>query len=119
MVPHHTVTLLFRLLIGHALADFSLQNEAMGKYKYKHRKPEPPEGVKPRPVWYYYLTAHALIHGGTVLLATNSPTLGILETATHWIIDYGKTIRLYNIGLDQTLHLLCKLLWVILLTQQV
>lgn len=92
---------LFLLLAGHALADFSLQTEPMAKGKNRHRMTEPPPGAKYQPSWAYWLTAHALIHGATVYLITQSLTLGICETVCHWLIDFFKCENKYGIHADR------------------
>ena len=102
---------LFYLIAGHALADFSLQSDAMAKGKNRHRKTEPPPGATYTPCWPYWLTAHALIHGATVAVITGSVHLGIAETIAHWCIDFGKCENWYGIHIDQALHFLCKATW--------
>lgn len=69
--------------------------------------------------WYYWLTAHAIIHGGAVLLITGSLTLGLLETLIHWFIDFGKCEKWFGIHVDQGLHVACKVLWCVLIWQEV
>lgn len=109
------IQLIFALLVGHAFADFVFQSDSMAKGKNRHRKTEPPPGAVYTPSWMYWLTAHALVHGGTVALITGSVLFGVLETIAHWAIDFGKCENWYGIHVDQTLHLLCKLMWIILL----
>jgi hypothetical protein len=106
------LTLLFKLLIAHAFADFAFQSDAIGKGKNRHNKTEPPPGAKFTPCWIYYLTAHSLIHGGMVYLVTGSALIGILETVAHWIIDFGKCDNRYGVHVDQLLHLTCKFFWI-------
>lgn len=105
------ISLMFWLLCGHALADFALQSDAMAKGKNRHRKTTPPPGATYTPCWYYWLTAHALIHGGMVALITGSVGLGIAETVAHWCIDFGKCENWYGIHSDQYFHLVCKIVW--------
>jgi hypothetical protein len=103
------------LLMGHALADFSLQNEWMAKHKNRHIGPSyiPPGQVK-QTTWPYVLSAHALIHGLMVALITGNPLLGAAETVCHWIIDFGKCESWYGIHLDQSMHVLCKVAWAVM-----
>ena len=61
--------------------------------------------------WYYILLAHAATHGAAVSLATGSTVLGAAEIACHFIIDWLKCERVTNIHVDQFLHLLCKVIW--------
>jgi hypothetical protein len=103
--------LLFWLLVGHAVADFSLQSDSMVRGKNRHRRTEPPPGAKYQPTWYYWLSAHALIHGGAVGLITGFWLLGLAETVAHWIVDFGKCENLYGVHEDQFLHVLAKVAW--------
>jgi len=107
--------MLFLLLVGHAIADFALQSDAMAKGKNRHNKSEPPPGAKPQVCWYYWLTAHALIHGGVVWLVTGLWIFGLMETIAHWLIDFGKCENWYGIHEDQLMHLLCKLFYILIL----
>lgn len=111
--------ILFWLLVGHALADFPLQPEFVAAGKNRHRRPDPskiPPGQKYTPCWPYFLSAHALVHGGAVALATGVWWLGALETAAHWLTDFGKCENWYGVHADQGLHLLAKLGWWAILT---
>lgn len=102
---------LFLLFVGHALADFALQSSDMAKGKNRNRRTEPPPGARYQPTWYYWLSAHGLIHGGMVYLVTGSVLLGALETLAHMAIDFGKCENWYGIHTDQGLHIACKFLW--------
>jgi hypothetical protein len=110
------VTLVFKFLAGHALADFVLQPTSMAVGKNRNRKFDGnPDVEKYRPHWPYWLTAHALIHGGIVWLITGNVFLGFLEAALHWIIDFAKCENWTNIHIDQILHMLCKACYIIIL----
>jgi hypothetical protein len=61
--------------------------------------------------WHYWLTAHALVHGGVVAMLTSNWYLGVLETLCHWLIDFGKCENVYGIHVDQGLHVFCKVCW--------
>lgn len=102
------IIVLFYLLAAHALVDFALQNDAMAINKNRNAKSDLQKHVP----WYYWMISHALMHGGAVVLITNSVILGIAETLCHFIIDYGKCDRLYSIHIDQLLHIICKVIWV-------
>lgn len=102
----------FWLIVAHAVADFSLQGDAMAKFKNRHNRPDKiPAGQKLTPCWMYWLTAHAMEHGGCVALATGSVVLGMCEAAAHWLIDFGKCENWYGPHADQALHVACKCLW--------
>ena len=100
----------FKLLIGHAVADFWAQSEGMRKAK-GWKNDVRSDGYK---VWPYALTAHALIHGGAVYVVTGNPWLGFAEFVCHWLIDYGKCSGFYNTHYDQGMHIGCKVAWTVL-----
>jgi len=101
------ITYFFQLLVAHAIADFVLQHEAMVAGKNRCNKIHDGEGIN-YPPWYYWLSAHALVHGGAVYLVTGSLVLGIVETVLHWFIDFSKIEKWLNFHQDQALHLCCK-----------
>ena len=100
--------LLALLAMGHFLGDFGLQSDRMAAEKCRGQDATLP--------WQWWLTGHAAIHGLIVALLTGVPALGLAEWGAHTLIDYGKCQHRYRIGVDQGLHLLCKLLWVLLLS---
>ncbi len=100
----------FLLLFGHSLADFAFQSSDMVQKKNPHKNKES---------WAYYLTAHAIIHGGLVGFFTGSFLLSLLETVCHWLIDFGKMEGKYTIHADQALHVVCKVVWVVMLMKGV
>jgi hypothetical protein len=53
--------------------------------------------------------------GLIVALITGVPLLGLAEWVLHWLIDWGKCQKRYNLGFDQALHLACKALWITVL----
>ena len=102
-----------QLIMGHALADFALQNSDMARLKNRHNKPtNVPPGQKVIPCWYYFLTSHALIHGGVVWAITGYWYLAIAEIVAHWLIDFVKCENRLNPHTDQLLHIICKIIWV-------
>jgi hypothetical protein len=96
--------ILFLLMAGHALADFSLQTEFMAIGKNRNTE-------LGKDHWFYCLTGHAFIQGGIVLLLTGSLGLGITETILHWIIDFLKCENRISFRTDQFLHIFCKITW--------
>lgn len=103
---------LWWLIVGHAIADFWAQSDALAQMKNRNRpNTRVPPGQAPQTMWPYALTAHALMHGAAVATITGSVTLGVAETVAHWLIDFGKCENWYGIHLDQALHVVCKLLW--------
>ena len=104
--------LFFKLIIGHAIADFWAQSDALARMKNRHRATTPPPGQIPMTVWPYALTAHALMHGAAVWIITGSVWLCVAETVAHWLIDFGKCENWYGIHADQSAHIVCKGVWV-------
>jgi hypothetical protein len=98
---------IFMLLFGHAIADFVLQPDAMGYGKNRNDKIHAKEHSL-FPVWYYWLTAHALVHGGIVYMITGNIWLGVLETVLHWITDFAKNEGWIGMHQDQGIHISCK-----------
>ena len=108
------VVVFFALLIGHSLGDHPLQGEYLALYKNRSNKPGPAiNNGDPSSVWVHCLTAHALIHAGIVWAITSSPILGVIELCLHWIIDFIKGENKITLHVDQTLHLLCKVGYVV------
>lgn len=103
-------TVLFALLIGHALADYPLQGAFLAKAKNRHSD----SGVlfdeknAPKGLWIHALTAHALVHAGTVWLITGTVWLALVELMLHWIIDLSKGEGWTSFTTDQLLHVACK-----------
>jgi hypothetical protein len=103
------IELFFKLLVGHALADFALQSDTMAKGKNRHNKPDYiPDGQKFVSCWFYWMGAHSLIHGGVIYLITGSLFFGIFETIAHFLIDFVKCENKINPNQDQLLHLGCR-----------
>ncbi|MBQ14898.1 MAG: DUF3307 domain-containing protein [Gammaproteobacteria bacterium] len=98
---------LFILFFGHALADFVLQPDAMGYGKNRNDKIHDMEHSL-FPVWYYWLTAHAMVHGGIVYMITDSLLLGVVEVLIHWITDFSKCEGWITMHQDQAVHIGCK-----------
>lgn len=99
--------------------DFALQGDAIASCKCKGSK-HPAAAFVP---WYYWLSCHCILHGLAVTVAIRycgysesiALTFGIIETVVHWIIDYCKCQRWFGIHTDQGLHVLCKVLWWIMI----
>lgn len=106
--------LFFLFLVGHAVCDFVLQSPVMGKGKNRRRQRA--EVQEPDfPAWYFWLSAHALTHGGAVSLVSGSWGLGVLETLLHAAIDHTKCEERITLNQDQALHIACKLGYVLIL----
>jgi len=110
------MTLIFQFLVGHALGDYVFQRDIMARAKCRHAEIHKTAG-KNFPGWYYWLLAHALVHGGTVFLISGNLVLGVVETFLHTMIDFCKCEHWFSIHVDQSLHILCKLVYVWLIYQ--
>ena len=120
------IKLLFIMLMSHCFADTVFQSDRMAKGKNRHKKvdlSQVPKGQKPLNLWGMWLTHHAVIQGGTLSIFLilfgfiNYWWIGIIETITHWIIDFYKCENLYNPYVDQLLHLLIKFVYVIIIVR--
>ena len=106
---HLTVpTLLVYLFCAHFAADYSLQGDTMALQKNRATD----NGLSKAVPWYYWMLAHACIHGALVALITGSPLLGVVEVVLHFLIDDAKCRKQFNIHADQILHLGAKVLYV-------
>ena len=114
MLVHAPLGTLWLLLVfAHALADYPLQGDFLARGKNPHTR-------IPGAPWQILLSAHALIHAGFVALLTGSVTLGMLEWFAHVTIDIVKCEGTFGQGeraftIDQGFHIMCKLVWVILI----
>ena len=115
--PAAALVILFALVIAHAVGDFALQPEFLAVGKNRHAdlsrffgEKDPPAGL-----WLHALGAHSFIHAGAVWLVTGSICLGIIEFALHFVIDFAKCEGRTSFALDQVLHYLCKLGYVVAL----
>ena len=113
------------LLFLHALADFAFQSDVMAKCKNRLRDKERknrwkhgnhkdiiiPEGQKYQLTWYYWLTAHALIHGGLIGFIFGNWIIGFIEVLAHFVIDFLKTHNYTNIHHDQGMHLILRIIY--------
>ena len=111
-------TALFFLLAGHALADYSLQSDSMARGKNRNSVLAPGLVSKYAPRWFHWMAAHALIHGMVVGLIID-PVFGVIETVLHFCIDCGKCDDMYGINVDQTLHIGCKVGYILALVSMV
>ena len=102
----------FALLIAHALFDYPLQGDFLSRNKNRHFKDE---NNNVKGLWIHCLTSHSILHAGSVWLITGSFIIGIMEFVLHWIIDFLKCEGITNFHTDQFLHVLCRILYVIIL----
>ncbi len=100
---------LVMLVLAHFLADYPLQGDFMAKAK---NRSAPIPGVP----WQWVMAAHAFIHAGLVYVITGGWLFLIVEFFLHFLIDDLKCKRELSFGADQFLHLMCKLLYALLIT---
>lgn len=99
-----TALMMFLMLLGaHWVCDYPLQGDFLATAKQKG------------PLRVYHLTAHAGIHGAAVALVTGSLWLGLAEWLAHALIDEMKVKGRTSFAVDQSLHIACKALWLLLL----
>lgn len=96
------------LLVGHAVADFALQNDFMAVAK-NHNTPVG------KLFWPYALGSHALIHGAFVVLVTGYVWMGVAEAICHALIDRVKCNEKIDLHTDQFFHFICKFVWALIL----
>src|ERR1700674_1479062 len=82
-VPHDFLTVLVLLCFGHSLADYPLQGQFLADGKNRHT-------VVGQLFWPYYLSSHATIHAGFVLMITGSVYLALAEFIVHGTTDWMK-----------------------------
>lgn len=90
----------WRLFSAHAIGDMALQSEWMAKHKHE-----------PEDYWFSVLSAHAIICGACVSIATGVWWLGCLEAIWHWVTDYASTHKWISFKWDQVSHLTAKVVW--------
>jgi hypothetical protein len=96
------------LLVGHAVADYSMQTEWMARAK------KPGFTFEGESVWPGVLACHAAVHAGAVSLVTGSWLLGGCEFVAHVFIDYARGRGRLGYNADQFAHVCCKVVWALL-----
>lgn len=100
------IEMFLKLIFCHAWGDYTLQSDSMAKGKCRLGGGE---------MWRYWLSAHAAMHATGVWFVTGNVWLGLAEFVLHWIIDFIKCENLTNIHQDQLLHIICKVMYVVIL----
>lgn len=95
---------LLLLVFAHALADYPLQGPFLSEAKNRNT-------ALGKLFWPHALGAHAVIHGGFVLLITGLPVLMLAEVVIHALTDWLKCENRISLHIDQATHLACKLAW--------
>ncbi len=104
----HPLHILFFLLCGHFIFDFPLQGDTVAREK----NPGSTSELQKHVPFYYWAVAHAFSHAFAVALATRSMLCALIELGSHLVIDYLKCKQVFNIHVDQALHISFKLLYV-------
>lgn len=99
--------LAFMLVLGHVLADYPLQGDFLAQGKNRNTEIG-------KIFWPHALFAHSMIHGGMVAIITGIWWLGVLEAFLHGLIDFLKCENKISLNVDQALHYLCKIAWLII-----
>ena len=99
---------LYLLLIGHVFGDFVFQSDYMAKAKNTRVAYDERKSLVEA---YIVLWAHSAVHGYFVYLVTGSIVLGLAETFVHAMIDNAKCNGVFGYGVDQALHVGCKVVW--------
>lgn len=94
--------LLFLLMFGHYLADYSLQTAAMQQAKNATKNP--------KEIWLPVMFGHCFIHAGFVFIITGKLWLALYELTVHFIVDDLKCRGKLDDGAfafakDQVLHI--------------
>lgn len=95
------------LIAGHFIVDYPLQGDTTAREKNRHSITDLQKCVP----WFYWMFAHSIMHGLIVNIVTGSFLCGALETIFHFMIDFGKCEKWFNIHVDQALHISCKIIW--------
>ncbi|MEM7602409.1 MAG: DUF3307 domain-containing protein [Verrucomicrobiota bacterium] len=111
------LVLLFALVIGHAFADFPLQGDFLSRGKNRHIEPPKLADGRSSPphLWVYLMGAHCLIQAGFVWLITGYVVFALAELALHWVIDVLKCDGRTSFAMDQWLHVICKVIYVVII----
>lgn len=112
--------LLFKLILGHFIADIPLQSKEMGKQKNPYsQSPKAYDPTVHGPMfksWMYYMAAHASIHASVVWLLTGRYEWGMVEFFAHYVTDTIKSYFRLPIHIDQAAHLAFKVIYAYILT---
>lgn len=106
------------LIASHFICDTVLQPEHVSKGK--HPDYAKSQGFN-QTTWFYFMYGHALTHAVGVYLVTGSKLFFVMEWVLHGVIDLTKCCGLfgkkYNMHIDQGLHILCKIIYLMLLSK--
>ena len=92
------------MLAAHFALDYSLQGDTTAREK----NPNSTTPLQAAVPWFYWMTAHALMHAAAVAAITGSLVFGVIEFLIHFALDYAKCQNWITIHTDQAGHLLTK-----------
>jgi hypothetical protein len=98
--------MLFLMISGHAIADQPLQSAFINRMKNRT--------MPGNRLWLQGMAIHGLIHGFFVAAITGVWWLGVAETILHAAIDDSKCAKRISHTTDQSLHIACKIIWMII-----
>lgn len=93
--------------------DYPMQGEFLSSCKNRHVLKERQDPTRPVEIWPICMTAHCLLHAVAVWAITGCFVLCLAEFVLHWIIDAAKCEGKTTFVQDQTLHLICKIAYVV------
>lgn len=96
------------LIAAHFIIDFPLQGDTTAREKNPNSTTSLQEVVP----WYWWMTAHVMMHAAAVAAITGSLVFAIIELVVHFAVDYAKCRNWITLNTDQTCHLLTKGLFV-------
>jgi len=94
----------FALVVGHFALDYPLQGDTTAREK----NPNSTTPLQAAVPWWYWMTAHALMHAAAVAAITGSGVFAAIEFVVHFALDYAKCQGWISIHTDQACHLLTK-----------
>lgn len=97
----YILLLAMQLLLLHWLMDYPLQGWLA-------------EAKLNGPLKRYHLIAHAGMHGCSVAWLLGNPWIGLAEWVLHAITDVLKCRNIISFQTDQTIHIVCKLIWLVI-----
>jgi hypothetical protein len=100
------------LLLGHYLMDYPLQ----GPFIAQGKNPFDPI---PHIPWYQIMFAHTFMHAMAVYVILGVWWIAALELVIHFATDYFKCKGELTFNQDQSIHMACKIVWVLLFAYMV
>lgn len=94
----------FALVSAHFALDYPLQGDTTAREK----NPNSTTPLQAHVPWFYWMTAHAIMHAAAVALITGSALFTAIEFIAHFALDYAKCQGWISIHVDQVGHLATK-----------